>query len=122
MHPVLAKTFGGLSRAYYFRNLFFGMLMPLLILGMLNAGSRPLGAPVFMLLMFTINTLLYPYSRFVYERVVGFIIGDNIFVVNAVFMLIVKFMTMALCWSAAIFVAPIGLAYLYVHHSNAERG
>ena len=119
MHPILAKTFGGLSARYYFRNFFFGMLFPLLILGILNAGSRPLGGPVLILVMFSINTLLYPYSRFVYERVIGFIIGDNVFIVSGFYMLFVKFMTMALCWSAAIFVAPIGLLYLYFHHSRA---
>jgi hypothetical protein len=119
MHPVIAKTFGGLSKAYYFRQLFFGLLFPLLFLAMSNAGSRPLAVPLAAYVLFAINTLLYPYSRFVYESAVGFIMGGNVFFVNAFFMLIVKFMTMAFCWSAAIFIAPIGLLYLYVHHSRA---
>jgi hypothetical protein len=36
-------------------------------------------------------------------------------------MLFVKVITMALCWCFAIFIAPIGLGYLYYHHSKAER-
>lgn len=60
-----------------------------------------------------VNTLLYPYSRFVYESIVDFILGRNVFFVNATMMLIVKWMTMTFCWGFAIFVAPIGLAYLY---------
>lgn len=118
MHPVIAKTFGGLSTAYYFRNLFFGLLFPALILAMVNEGDQPLGAPLPMIVLFTINAILYPYSRFVYEGVIGFIVGENVFVVSGLLPLLVKFMTMAICWSAAIFVAPIGLIYLYFHHSR----
>ncbi|ABE53889.1 conserved hypothetical protein [Shewanella denitrificans OS217] len=64
------------------------------------------------------NTLLYPYSRFVYENVVGFILGRQVFFVNAIFMLVVKLFTMALCWCLAIFIAPIGLLYLYFRNSK----
>ncbi len=118
MHPVFTKTFGGLSASYYFRNFFFGMLISLFVLGTLNAGSRPVGTPALLLVMLSVNTLLYPYSRFVYELVIGFIIGNNVFILNGWFMLFVKFMTMAMCWGAAILVAPIGLLYLYFHHSK----
>lgn len=71
------------------------------------------------ILVFTIfSTLLYPYSRFVYESIIGFIMGENVFIVNAILMLFAKFFTMAMCWVFAIFVAPVGLAYLYYHHSK----
>jgi hypothetical protein len=50
-----------------------------------------------MLLMMVVNTLLYPYSRFVYESVMGFIMGQNVFFVNAVLMLAVKVVTMVIC-------------------------
>jgi hypothetical protein len=74
-----------------------------------------------MLLMLVVNTLLYPYSRFVYESIMNFIMGQNVFFVNALLMLGVKLMTMLLCWAFAIFVAPIGLAYLYYHHSRVPH-
>jgi hypothetical protein len=120
MHPAFAKSFGGLSRAYYFRQLFFGSLFPLLVVVMSTAGSRPVNLPWSAYVVFAINTLLYPYSRFVYEGVVGFIVGGNLFVVNAFSMLFVKVLTMLLCWGMAIFIAPIGLLYLYIHHSRAN--
>ncbi len=74
-----------------------------------------------LLIMLAINTLLYPYARFVYESVVDFIPGNNVFFVNAVLMMSIKLVTMMLCWGAAIVVAPVGLAYLYHHHSKSER-
>ncbi|MNR50910.1 hypothetical protein D3C85_1704980 [compost metagenome] len=80
-------------------------------------GSKPLQPS--MVIFSVIMTLLYPYSRFVYERIVGFIMGDNVFFVNAFFMLFAKAFTMLICWTCAIFIAPVGLAYLYFYHRKA---
>lgn len=119
MHPIIQKTLGGLSPQYYFRQFFFGLVVAAFVFFMSTQGGRPM--PMGMLFFTVISTLLYPYSRFVYESIVGFIMGNNVFFVNAVFMPISKFITMAMCWTFALFVAPIGLAYLYYHHSKAER-
>lgn len=67
MHPILSKTFGGLSKQYYFRQIFFGVLIALILI------IIPLSQP-------------------------KHIIQRSIF---------------------AIFIAPIGLAYLYYHHSKS---
>ena len=119
MHPVIQKTLGGLSAQYYFRQLFFGLVIGVFIFIMSMQGGHSM--PIGILLITVVSTLLYPYSRFVYESIVSFIMGENIFIVNAIFMLAFKFATMALCWAFAIIVAPIGLAYLYYHHSKAAR-
>lgn len=65
-----------------------------------------------------INTVLYPYSRFAYESIVDFVIGNNMFFVNAIFMIFTKIITMLLCFGLAIFIAPLGLIYLYFYHSR----
>ena len=119
MHPVIQKTLGGLSMQYYFRQFFFGLAIAAFIFFMSTQGGRSMS--VGMLFFTVVSTLLYPYSRFVYESVIGFVMGENVFFVNAIFMLFTKFITMAMCWVFAIFVAPIGFAYLYYHHSKAER-
>ncbi|WP_068827653.1 hypothetical protein [Pseudomonas sp. BMS12] len=119
MQDIIKKTFGGLSAQYYFRQLFFGGLLAALVIFMTLNGNRPLDFSLIALL--AVNTLLYPYSRFVYESIVNFIMGGNVFFVNAILMLMVKIITMTICWSAAIFIAPIGLAYLYYHHSKATN-
>ena len=117
MREVIYKTFGGLSPQYYFRQFFFGLLVAAFIYFMSTQGGRSM--PINMLLFTVVSTLLYPYSRFVYESIIGFIMGENVFFVNAILMLISKVFTMLLCWTFAVFVAPIGLAYLYYHHSKA---
>ncbi len=96
MNSFFNKTFGGLTNFYYFRQLFFGSLFLIgfsLFLGSMK--GEPPFAGVFTLLL--INTLIYPYARFVYESVVGFILGDNVFLVNGLLMLITKYITMGVC-------------------------
>ena len=119
MHPVLVKTFGGLSRAYYIRQFLFGLIFPAFILLMMI--PRGQSVPINVALLSTLNIFLYPYARFVYESTVGFVMGRNVFFVNAFLMLAVKTLTMLLCWTFSIFIAPIGLIYLYFHHSKAEQ-
>lgn len=114
MNPILQKTIGGLSAQYYGRHLFFGAAMSTSLLFMLQGKYAPYELWGFAIL----NTLLYPYSRFVYESVTGFIVGQNFFMVNAILLLMVKCFTMILCWAFAMFVAPVGWAYLYYAHSK----
>jgi hypothetical protein len=116
MHPVIQKTFGGLSKEYYFRQFVFGLLFPTIVVFM--TGQAKVATPIFSYVLFVVNSLLYPYSRFVYESVISFIVGKNVFYVNAVFMLVVKLITMTLCWAFAIFIAPVGLIYLYFANSK----
>lgn len=104
---------------HYFWQFFFGLAIAAFIFFISTQGGRSMSAG--MLFFTVVSTLLYPYSHFVYESVIGFVMGENVFFVNAVFMLFTKFITMAMCWVFAIFVAPIGFAYLYYHHSKAER-
>lgn len=122
MHPVLSKTFGGLTKQYYFRQLFFALIFATLIgsfvLSAVQGAKDSTFSAVFFTFLLTANTLLYPYSRFVYESVVDFFVGNNLFVLPAVLMFAFKFLTMGICFAAAIFIAPIGLIYLYFHNSR----
>jgi len=119
MNSFFSKTFGGLLPSYYLRHWLFGLIftLPLLYLAI---GDQ--SAPFFIIPLCLVNTFLYPYSRFVYEQLIGYICGDNIFIVNAIFGLLLKLITMWLCWSLAIFIAPIGLGYLYFYHSRYSVG
>ena len=128
MSPILQKTFGGLTKQYYFRQLFFGAALSAFLVYVFIQGSEQnpehqiSETKTFFLAVFlVISTLLYPYSRFVYESVVRFVMGENVFFVNAVTMLITKIITIAICLIGAVWIAPIGLAYLYYHHSKEEK-
>ena len=112
MSSFLRRTFGGLSLSYYLRQLFFGGLITALFfwLQMRPAGHIGVAMSIFLVL----NAFVYPYARFVY----GFMLGDNVFFVNVILLMVVKFTTMFLCYAFAIFIAPIGLIYLYFYHTK----
>ncbi|EKS9266597.1 hypothetical protein QC837_004538 [Salmonella enterica] len=113
------KTLGGLNGSYYFRHFIFGALISFLFIYI--ARQNPNGINTGTFIFYIVNAILYPYARFVYEQIIGFIMGENVFFINAIIMLAAKFFTMVLCWLFAIFIAPIGLAYLYYHHTKAAK-
>ena len=121
MYSVFSKTFGGLNPQYYFRQLAFGLifpLMPFLVDHLVGHKGTQSPLPVGMIIFMMVNSILYPYSRYVYESIINFIMGENIFFGNALVVLFCKMITMMLCWVFAIVIAPFGLAYLYYYHSR----
>lgn len=91
---------------YYFRHFVFGIAMS--FLAILIAGLH-----FQTVIMIVICTFLYPYSRFVYEAIIDFIMGDNVIISNIIPALIFKFFTMTFCFYLAPFIAPVGLVLLY---------
>ncbi len=118
MPPIIEKTLGGLSLQYYLRHFIFGLIFSAIIIGIsLQQGST---IKVDMIVMCIVSSVLYPYSRFVYESIMDFILGNNTFFVNSIFFIFVKILSMLLCWSFAIFIAPVGFLYLYFYHSRSN--
>lgn len=120
----LSKTFGGLSKAYYIRQCLFGLIFFIffILMGYNHYNTTGNNSLLITSIFYgLISLLLYPYSRFVYESIVGYIMGENVFITNASFMLTVKLTTMALCYIFATFIAPIGLIWLYFYHSKQEK-
>ena len=102
MKKTIINVFKGLTPQYYFRQLFFGALIfGLFIFLFTQTESQHHNNSYGLLIIGIINTILYPYSRFAYERVVGFIMRDNVFFVNA------------------IFIAPIGLLFIYFYQKKS---
>jgi len=118
MHSIIGNTFGGMSKSCYFRHFFFGLFF-VGIIGYLDLQKE--NRSIIEAVILIANAFLYPYSRFVYESVVGFILGENIFILNAFVMLIGKLFTMIICFMFAIFIAPIGLIYLYYSNTKKEQ-
>jgi len=116
MRSLFAKTFGGLSGPVYLRHFLFGAVIAALLITVSVSGNHQ---PNYGFIAFVlINTVLYPYARFVYESVVNYIVGNNQFYWNAVTFVIVKYFTITMCWAFAIFIAPVGLIYLFFRNSK----
>jgi len=120
MKNFLNKTLGGLTKQYYFRQLFFGVLVLIVFVYMDTQGDFS-KLEIKNIVFFIINTLLYPYSRYVYDSIFHFIIGDNVFWTSGYllyFTFVLKLIMMMICWLAAIFIAPVGLLFLYFMNSK----
>ncbi|EAZ92549.1 hypothetical protein [Crocosphaera chwakensis] len=113
--PILRKTFGGLSLDYYFRHLIFSLFLTILFIFSVEVYSIELFAFSFF------NTFLYPYSRFAYRSGVNYLSGNEGLIINHFLILVIKFLTMLLCWGLALFIAPIGLLLLFLYHSQQAK-
>ena len=119
-----------MDKAYYFRNLFFALILAGIFVAIQYSSYEMLAkrnvatsveanaANIVMYIYIAISALLYPYARFVYESIVNFIMGDNVFFINAFVLLAWKFMIMMMLLLFAIFIAPVGLSYLWYYHNK----
>ena len=119
-----------MDKAYYFRNLFFALILAGIFVAIQYSSYEMLAkrnvatsveanaANIVMYIYIAISALLYPYARFVYESIVNFIMGDNVFFINAFVLLAWKFMIMMMLLLFAIFIAPVGLLYLWYYHNK----
>lgn len=124
---VLRKTFGGLKREYLIRQYFFAIMFAVAITMFLTwaeqeATKDPDAGMTWTFYFFlVVDTILYPYSRWVYETVLGFILGRNLFIAPLDTFFLVKLFTMAICFGLAIWIAPIGLMVIYIYHTVQEK-
>ena len=93
---IFEKTFGGLSREYYFREFIFGLIFVVLFFYPYYVKGMTI-PPIGVILTAILSQILYPYSRFVYHSTTDFIFGNNMFIVNAFLMLILKVVMMMIC-------------------------
>jgi len=124
MNSIFRKTLGGLSAAYYVRHFIFSLIFPaIVILGFYFGEQEDEGilAILYMTGYLLLNSLLYPYSRFVYESIVEFILGENFLLINGGIFFVFKCISMIACYMGALFIAPLGLIYLYYYHSKNEK-
>lgn len=115
----MKQFFNLLDKEVYFRHLFFGILLSIFpIYYAYTMISIKVVVGIILLLWQVINIFAYPYSRFTYESICNFVIGENFFLINAFTLLLWKFVTMIMCFFGSIFIAPFGLLYLYINKNK----
>lgn len=114
---IIEMTFGGLSAKYYFRNLFFAIafgVTALCVALLVNAEYF-----TYKYIYTVISILLYPYSRFAYEKAISFIVVSNVFWVDTFTLGVTKIVSISLCLVMAIPLSTIGLFLIYLHHRKS---
>lgn len=118
MNRIIARSFGGLRGEFYLRQLVFGVAIAAVMFWMKTLG-RP--ATSSLLIVLTVNALLYPYARFVWISICDFILGETVLYLPAAIVLFAKLVTMFFCFTLAVLIAPLGLLYLYLSHDRRAR-
>lgn len=110
---TLSRIFGAvqprfLARAYLIGGMFFALMVFMQVQADIDiVKSIP------MLAVFAISTLLFPFAKFIWNEIRDFVMGDTVIFANVIILFFLKFIINAMIWCFAIFIAPIGMAYLW---------
>jgi len=115
---IVYKTFGVLTPSYYLRNLFFGTIVSIFFIILLIKDGIFSSILTSILIVTIVATLLYPYAIFVYESIASFFMKDNRFALDNKVIISIKFFKVIFCWIFSLFIALLGLTYLY--YANKE--
>lgn len=63
---------------------------------------------------FALSILLFPFSKLVYDELKRVALGNNVLVMNAMVMLVAKLLINVTLFGAAMFIAPVGVLYLWL--------
>lgn len=113
----------GLNPSYYWRHFVLGGILPILIIAMgiyllFNDPNTTLYDVVTTSFLILTLMVLYPFSRFAYESVVEFIMGNNVIIANGLVFFLYKYFSYAILFMLSWFVAPIGMIILFFYNKH----
>ncbi len=112
MKQAILSAFRGLDKSYLVKQYTTGILVCVIYALIVRKYGQGLG--LYTLLAFSINTLLYPYSRYLFESLVRFVFGHTRFDTGSGILIALKLLSIVFCWSSALFIAPFGLCLVFV--------
>ncbi len=109
----LRRIFGGVQPSYIVRSYLIGLIFFALIVGMALSAETKNGTPIGLIVFAVLNTLLFPFAKLIWDELRNLAFGNNVIFMNAIFLFMLKWFVNAMLWAFAIFVAPIGILYLW---------
>lgn len=114
-HKFIVRT---MSVAYLIRAYIFGGILAGAVIWFFEynmQGDQAVAAHIISAYFF-VSFLLYPFTRYMYESVVGYVLGGMVIIANLKDMFMTKVFTMLLCLVFSIFLFPIFLLILYFYY------
>ncbi|HHF2906887.1 TPA: hypothetical protein ACPJZ5_004752 [Vibrio diabolicus] len=118
MKKAILNAFSGLDKSYLTKQYIIGILVCVVYVFIVRKYGQGLG--LYTLLSFAINTLLYPYSRYLFESLIKFLFGNTRFDKSSGVLMVLKLLSVVFCWSTALFIAPFGLLYIHFRGSRGQ--
>ena len=125
MKNIINKSFKGLPPKYYLHHFKRGFLFGIFVLFMAsstygNVHDNKFIAVGSLALVLLIIVSLYPYTRFVYEKIIKFMFGDFSWGIPIIVKLVYLFM-MTQLFLYTLIISPVSLIYLYIINTIQER-
>lgn len=96
--------------------MFFLIMSLALIFGAINANDgifNKISHLIFMFVYMAIITLLFPFSKMLWDNTKSFVLGNTILITSVFFLFPAKFIVNGLLWSMSLFLGPVGIAYAW---------
>jgi len=111
-----SRTFGALRpawlvRAYIISAALFALVAWMQWQAITTTGWT--GQRVLTMGYFVLCLILFPFAKLVWEELRNLMLGDNLFILNAIVMLFLKAVVTATLWMFAPFLGLIGMAWLW---------
>jgi len=116
----IRRIFSGVQPTYLIRSYLIGLIFFALIVGMALSAETKSGTPVGLLAFGTLSTLLFPFAKLVWDELRDLAFGNNVIFMNAIFLFMLKWFVNGFLWAFAIFVAPVGILYLWFRTRQAK--
>lgn len=113
---MIKKLLGTLDPSYLIRHYLFGIL----VFGFMIY-SRQHHLDLREIIYLTASLVLYPFSMFVYDNIVAFLLGDNILIQAVIVKVIWVTIRTLFIFLFSIFIAPIGILYLLYKAGTREN-
>jgi len=116
MYSILYKAFSGFSLGNYLKHFLLGTSFPILLYYVANATHTRIELDLYIFSI--VNTLLYPYSRWLYLKAMHYLCPASFTPWQIIFSFFNKLTTIYVCWMFALVILPIGLVYGYRQQKN----
>ena len=117
MKQAILNAFAGLDKQYLFKQYVISVVVCITYGVIVSKYGQGVG--FYTLLSFSVNTVLYPYSRYLFDSLIDIIFGKTRFDKSSGVLMAIKILSIFLCWSAALFIAPLGLLFIHFRGSRA---
>ncbi|MEG0314950.1 MAG: hypothetical protein RR646_06820 [Erysipelotrichaceae bacterium] len=107
MKKFFTIIFNGLDGAYFIKQYVFGGMLFLFLLN--NVYNNSTSGKI----LIVINLIIFPFAMFVYDSVVGIIMGNTVIFTPILFKIAFTFFKVFTIYMLGIFIAPFGMAYIY---------
>ncbi|MCA0964983.1 hypothetical protein, partial [Salipiger bermudensis] len=109
---IVTRIFGSIDRRYLIRAYLIGLAF-FAFFFLISRDTPSEDLPTGMVTIMAINTLLFPFAKLVWDQTRDFAMGNTVVFSPAWYLFVMKYLVNGFLWALALFVAPLGIGYLW---------